>query len=159
MSQLPLQCTVRYTAGAYVTNTVKGQRASSTRDAKTAVESLAAKLLPNSEWVVASHPSDAKLWVILPRDWQPPAGTLYVELEFEDHGQDFLTWRVEPTTGFVFDCGPFQGSFWCGNLLACHVINVRHGDVLSLVKTDRLHTDHAVYAVKYPIAQIRHGEV
>lgn len=153
MSQLPLQCTVRYTAGAYVTNTVKGQRASSTRDAKTAVESLAAKLLPDSQWVVASHPNDAHLWVILPRDWQPPKGTLYVEIEFEDHGQDFITWRVEPTTGFVFDCGPFQADFWCGNRIQGDANELRHADLVFMADRE------PVSIVKYPVAQIRHGEV
>ena len=42
-----IECTVSFRAGAYITSTVAGQRASSTADARTAVERLAEKLLGN----------------------------------------------------------------------------------------------------------------
>lgn len=30
---------------------------------------------------------------------------------FEDHGQDFLTWTIDPE-GNIIDCQPFQFSIW-----------------------------------------------
>ena len=39
-----IEITVKYSAGAYATNTVRGQRSSSTSDARTAAESLGRKL-------------------------------------------------------------------------------------------------------------------
>lgn len=36
----------------------------------------------------------------------------YLTLEFEDKGQDFLTWEVELATGRIVDCHPFQYTTW-----------------------------------------------
>lgn len=40
-------CTVKYSSGAYVTNTVRGKRASSTMSAEQAAKVLAIKLFPH----------------------------------------------------------------------------------------------------------------
>lgn len=42
---MPYECTVKFTAGAYSTNTVRGCRGSSTADETTAVERLGRRLL------------------------------------------------------------------------------------------------------------------
>lgn len=34
-------------------------------------------------------------------------------IHFEDWGQDFLWWDIDPE-GNVVDCGPFQASVWVG---------------------------------------------
>lgn len=36
-----------------------------------------------------------------------------LRIHFQDSGQDFTHWDVDPKTGLVVDCQPFQYSFWC----------------------------------------------
>ena len=38
---------------------------------------------------------------------------------FEDDGQDFLEWDLDPE-GKVVECRPFQGDIWCGNVVVNH---------------------------------------
>jgi hypothetical protein len=35
-------------------------------------------------------------------------------IHFEDHGQDFLQWRICGETGIIEDCQPFQDHVWVG---------------------------------------------
>ncbi|MBQ1761292.1 MAG: hypothetical protein IIZ92_00135 [Aquincola sp.] len=150
-AQLPIAVTVRYAAGAYNTGRVAGKSASSTMDARTAVERLADKLSLAAP-IVVSHPKDPMQWLIVPRGWQPPAGTPCVLLQFEDQGQDFLQWWVEPTTGLVFDCRPFQASLWCYRRV--------FGDVRQLVPGQRvrLEDQEAGKSIKYPLVSVIAGE-
>lgn len=46
--------------------------------------------------------------------YQPKAAVR--KIHFADHGQDFLWWKVDEA-GFVVDCGPFQASVWCDNVV------------------------------------------
>ena len=48
--------------------------------------------------------------------YQPKAAVR--KIHFNDHGQDFLWWEVDEA-GLVVDCGPFQASVWCGNVVLC----------------------------------------
>lgn len=148
--QLPFSVKVRFNSGAYETNTVQGQRASCTSSARAAVELLARKLLPSVETVVAQHPEDAKLWAIVPTSWTPPAGTPVVTLVFEDHGQDFLEWGVEPTTGFIFSCEPFQADFWVGRRVTDRIAELKVGDRVSLDVV----VDGQALVINYPLAKL-----
>ena len=38
------------------------------------------------------------------------------QIDFEDHGQDFLSWFVQ--NRMVIGCSPFQARTWCGNRIA-----------------------------------------
>lgn len=52
-------------------------------------------------------------------------------IKFEDHGQDFLEWDIDPD-GNIIDCRPFQGSVWC----KCRVQNdpeeIEVGDAIDI---------------------------
>lgn len=37
-------------------------------------------------------------------------------IDFEDNGQDFLTWYVQNRV--IIDCGPYQRRVWCGHRIA-----------------------------------------
>ena len=45
-------------------------------------------------------------------------GKVAARLEFEDHGQDFLTWDLD-AKGKVIGCEPFQASVWLGLNVMC----------------------------------------
>ena len=51
-------CSVKYSSGAYVTNTVRGKRASSTSSAEWAAKALAAKLFPDRAAKVTRQSDD-----------------------------------------------------------------------------------------------------
>lgn len=64
-----IECTVKYRVSAYVTSSVAGQRASSTMDARTAVQRLGEKLLGESLGEIYEVPDNtlevgASAWVI-----------------------------------------------------------------------------------------------
>ncbi|MCA1907898.1 MAG: hypothetical protein LDL39_06015 [Magnetospirillum sp.] len=42
----------------------------------------------------------------------------HVLLDLEDHGQDFLWFRVDTGTGEIIGCGPFQADLWTGRHVA-----------------------------------------
>ena len=71
-------------------------------------------------------------------------------VHFEDHGQDFLIWTIDPETGKVIKCEPFQASFWVG----CIVIKN------SLIRGSQIEYHHPRFAddgcreIKYPIEKI-----
>ena len=75
-------------------------------------------------------------------------------IEFEDHGQDFLIWKVQVDTAMVVECTPFQGSVWCGN----HVIDVEDlapGDYVSYISR---HQGEEM-TIKYPVKSVGVGEI
>lgn len=85
--------------------------ASSTSDAVTAAYRAAAKYFALPESAIAveclAQRSDTTRFVarpLVPRE-------LITTITFEDHGQDFLEWRVTHD-GIVITCAPFQGFLW-----------------------------------------------
>lgn len=68
-------------------------------------------------------------------------------IEFEDHFQDFLEWKIDKT-GIVIDCQPCQSKFWCG----CKVLNKDELKVGGYVK---LETRYDKIQIKYPIKSIK----
>ncbi|MAX81725.1 MAG: hypothetical protein CL843_16305 [Crocinitomicaceae bacterium] len=75
-----------------------------------------------------------------------------IRIEFEDQGQDFLTWLVEYEDGDVWskvvECEPFQQSIWEGTMVF-DVNNIQVGDRVSIQSKDG---DH--YTIKYLIENI-----
>lgn len=67
-------------------------------------------------------------------------------IEFEDHGQDFLTWKIEK--GEVVDSEPFQAWVWKGTLIHNEIINP--GDILLITSTKIGFT-----TLKYPVAKVK----
>lgn len=69
-------------------------------------------------------------------------------LEFEDHGQDFLTWTLDEND-MVCECKPFQGSIWCGS-------EVLNADELQqgLETMVEIKKGNDYFTVKYPVASI-----
>lgn len=73
-----------------------------------------------------------------------------LEIKFEDHGQDFLWWKLD-AQGTIVDCGPFQYDTWARP--ECRVLNF----------TDLRVGEHVVYSspivaempIKYPIRELR----
>lgn len=63
-----------------------------------------------------------------PAPSKTPPAKLNVDIEFADHGQDFLRWKIRDS--IVTDCQPFQGGIWCG----MRVLNrrLRFGDFVRL---------------------------
>jgi hypothetical protein len=37
----------------------------------------------------------------------------HIIVHFEDNGQDFLIWEIDPDTGNIVACTPFQDWLWC----------------------------------------------
>jgi hypothetical protein len=71
-----------------------------------------------------------------------------MQITFEDHGQDFLTWQLD-SNGVVVDCMPFQASVWCGvEVYGPGSLNV--GDTVFI----RRPGDAVTVPLKYPIAAI-----
>lgn len=75
------------------------------------------------------------------------------QIEFEDHGQDFLTWRID-RLGRVVDCQPFQASVWVGGYVLNHEALALGGQVVYMHR--RM---DAPIAIKYPILQMENKEV
>lgn len=71
-----------------------------------------------------------------------------IEIHFEDHGQDFLWWKLDEA-GKVIDCGPFQGSIWCGKQVQDHN-DLKPGDRLSYPDS----VGH-IRTIKYAIQSIK----
>ncbi|WP_336834387.1 hypothetical protein [Sphingobacterium siyangense] len=42
------------------------------------------------------------------------------KIHFEDNGQDFLWWEIDPD-GVVVGCGPFQHNVWVGSTVINHL--------------------------------------
>lgn len=81
-----------------------------------------------------------------------PKGTVYTTVEFEDHGQDFLRWDIDESTGLVFASHPFQGFAWRG----CEV------NMKALAVGEQLfyrREDGRIWSVKYPIVSIVSGRI
>lgn len=71
------------------------------------------------------------------------------KIHFEDHGQDFLEWTLDEE-GFVIDCTPAQGSFWCMSGVNDHE-NLKVGDHVTIINErwdDEL-------TINYPIERIQ----
>lgn len=70
----PLEIRVRYSGGAYNTNRIKGETASSTSDARTAAERLAGKLFGKEEHhvlLIGSEFKGCSTWRVLTRGDKP----------------------------------------------------------------------------------------
>jgi len=72
------------------------------------------------------------------------------QIEFEDHGQDFLTWTIN-RLGRVVDCQPFQASVWVGGYVMNHEELAVGGHVV--YQHRRVLVDEPI-TIKYPILQI-----
>lgn len=48
-------------------------------------------------------------------------------LTFEDRGQDFLWWEIQPETGRIVGCGPFQASIWASGKTSVDMATVSIG--------------------------------
>ncbi|MGY0034421.1 hypothetical protein [Pedobacter sp. NJ-S-72] len=68
-------------------------------------------------------------------------------IEFEDNGQDFLTWKLDQD-GRVIDCSPFQQSAWVGKYVFQHKYLFK-GAVLFF-------TDTPVTRINQPLTQLKH---
>lgn len=51
------------------------------------------------------------------------AKTAKYKIDFEDHGQDFLSWWIDKR-GEVIHCEPFQSSVWNGTMVMTNSIKV-----------------------------------
>lgn len=70
------------------------------------------------------------------------------KIEFEDHGQDFLTWTIDTEKQEVIDCQPFQQSVWEGKKTLQRAFEV--GGYVLFIDVDTGET----LAINYPIAAI-----
>lgn len=74
-----------------------------------------------------------------------------VEIEFEDHGQDFLVWKIEMKAfnyGKVIDSQPFQAGTWT----QYYVLNEPVvGEKIRISQSP----EHEVITIKYPIIAIK----
>ena len=68
-------------------------------------------------------------------------------IEFEDQGQDFLTWTLN-AQGVVVDCKPLQGRVWCG----LEVINQRA--LQPGAKVEYFKDGHSGM-IRYPVKAVR----
>lgn len=71
------------------------------------------------------------------------------KIEFEDHGQDFLTWEIDQS-GKIVDSKPFQAGIWCKYHVA-YVNELKVGGFVDIYKKD---DDEGTIMIKYPIASI-----
>lgn len=71
-----------------------------------------------------------------------------MQIRFEDHGQDFLTWQLD-NNGVVVDCAPFQATFWCGVQVDVPR-SLKAGDIVSF----RREGEQRTKTIRYPIAAI-----
>lgn len=77
------------------------------------------------------------------------ARTAVTEIKFEDHGQDFLWWKLDKQ-GVVVDCGPFQYTTWVGGRVTNFTELRDDGQVVYLPK----HVGREL-VVNYRIRQLR----
>lgn len=77
-----------------------------------------------------------------------------VKIYFEDHGQDFLAWDVNFSTGKVVRCTPFQGSLWC----QCIVTNIDQLYVGGIVEYEAPFMSEPSN-IKYPIENLEYLEI
>lgn len=83
---------------------------------------------------------------------------IVLRITFEDHGQDFRYWDVEPKSGKVLEARPFQGPTWTKmQVLNSETLVV--GDLLSyqlqpLKKRQDKRLAPATFSIKYPIKSI-----
>lgn len=68
----------------------------------------------------------------------------FIEVEFEDHGQDFTKFSINASTGLVVACEPFQGWLWTGKV----VKNLR--ELKTGIKVT-LETDEEELTIAYPL--------
>jgi hypothetical protein len=80
-----------------------------------------------------------------------PKGTVYTSVEFQDQGQDFITWDIEESTGEVFKVHPFQEWLWCGVIVNLEELVV--GETLTYTR------DEARRSIRYPIKSIVGGRI
>lgn len=64
------------------------------------------------------------------------------QITFEDHGQDFLRWKVE--NGCVVSSEPFQSNVWAG----CRIVKAESGEKVTVNMRGR------VFKVAYPVESI-----
>lgn len=71
-----------------------------------------------------------------------------MRIQFEDHGQDFLTWQLD-NNGVVVDCQPFQASIWCGVKVEVPR-SLKVGDIVAFRRDGEPH----IKTIRYLIAAI-----
>ena len=75
-----------------------------------------------------------------------------IEVEFQDQGQDFLTWTLKPIKHDyeVVDCKPFQRRFWVG-CIVYGPAHIKPGCHLQFFKPE----SSTPYNIRYPVIAIR----
>ena len=73
------------------------------------------------------------------------------QLEFEDHGQDFLRWDLD-AKGKVIGCGPFQASVWVGLNVMCFQ-KLKAGDTVFYERRDTGGKYHGS-SINYPLKKV-----
>jgi hypothetical protein len=68
-------------------------------------------------------------------------------IHFEDHGQDFLWWDVNPK-GAVVDCGPFQASVWVGCTVKLPMPKVGKRPSFTTKQGKRLRLNYAIEKIE-----------
>lgn len=75
---------------------------------------------------------------------------MLVKIEFEDHGQDFLTWIIDTEKQKVIDCWPFQAAIWVGSEVT--QTDFEKGGLVNFTKD---FTEETITAdIKYPISRV-----
>lgn len=71
-----------------------------------------------------------------------------MRITFEDHGQDFITWKLD-NNGVVVDCMPFQAFVWCGVRVELSR-KLQVGDIVAFRRAGEIH----INTIRYPVAEI-----
>lgn len=84
---------------------------------------------------------------------EDPEKEVYLTIEFEDHGQDFLEFDVNEK-GRVIGCRPAQAFHWCRHTVQ-NLKDLKAGEYVVLDDIDKAFSG-TVFSVKYPIISLQH---
>lgn len=77
----------------------------------------------------------------------------YLQIEFDDYGQDFTEWTFDLASGEIVDCQPFQYSYWVGKYVELASICV--ADCPRIAKHEAAANEGDWVAVCYPVIQVK----
>ena len=71
-----------------------------------------------------------------------------ITVRFQDNGQDFLEWDIDPKSRKIVGCRPFQGSVWGGALVLTPLNDLRSGALITI----QIGLD--LFTVRYPLRNV-----
>jgi hypothetical protein len=77
----------------------------------------------------------------------------YLQINFDDFGQDFTEWTFDLASGEIVDCQPFQYDYWVGKYVELASIGV--ADCPRIAKHEAAANEGDWIAVRYAVVQVR----